>query len=182
MRDFFGSIGVFGLVITVILAVIFIFAIKNAYLLYLKKPNGNLNRLGRSINSMLFWGGIVFVLSFLGTFITIQVNIPSIVNPDPRVIFAGIHVLLKLVIYGLTSFTIIALVWFLFTNRLQKLLERSMKTMTSSNLLYLEKPNGNLTRLGRIINSMLFWGAVIFILVVLCALIFECYRPVPVVH
>jgi hypothetical protein len=134
MLDFFGSMGIFGLVITVILAVIFIFAIKNAYLLYLKKPNGNLNRLGRSINSMLFWGGIVFVLSFLGIFINILVAFPSIAasgTPDPRVIFAGIEALLKLVIYGLTSFTIIALVWFMFTNRLQKLLERSMKAMSS---------------------------------------------------
>ena len=129
MIEYIQYMGPLGLLNVIILAFIIIFAIKNCYLLYIKKSHENLAKLGRSINTMLFWGGIIVVLGFLGTFIGLQVAIESLMDAgaDAKVLLGAIFLLLKLVIFSLTGFTIISIVWYLFTSQHRKLLERSMK-------------------------------------------------------
>ena len=101
-----------GLLDILILFFIIVFGLKNGYLLFIRKPHDNLTKLGRSINKMLFWGAIMVILGFLGTFIGMQVVIESFMrageNADVTVFLAGIYILLKLVIFSLTSFTIIS--------------------------------------------------------------------------
>ncbi len=121
-----GPFGLYGILMVVIIA---IFGLKNGYLLFIKKPKENLAKLGRSINAMLFWGAILLIISFLGTFLSTQVAIESVLHPngDIRVMFGGIYNILSLVIFGLTSFTIISIVWYIFTGQHRRLLELSMK-------------------------------------------------------
>ena len=127
-----SKMGGMGLFCTLILAFIIIIGLKNGYLLYIRKPHERLTKLGRSINTMLFWGGIIVVLGFLGTFIGLQSAIDSVMDAgadaaDAKVLLGGIFLLLNLPIFSLTSFTIISIVWYLFTCQHRKLLERSMK-------------------------------------------------------
>ncbi|MFC1537980.1 hypothetical protein ACFL6H_01025 [Candidatus Latescibacterota bacterium] len=136
MIEFLQYTGPMGIVNTFILLFIVIFAIKNAYLLYIRKSHDNLAKLGRSINTMLFWGAIIVVLGFLGTFLGLQVAIDSVMeagaSADYTVLLGGIFIVLKLVNFSLASFTIISIVWYLFTARHRKLLERSMKETYSA--------------------------------------------------
>ncbi|MFC1552161.1 hypothetical protein ACFL6P_06290 [Candidatus Latescibacterota bacterium] len=165
----------------IILFFITIFALKNAYVLFIKKPRENLAKLGRSINTMLFWGAIIFILGFLGALLGFQGIVDSVRNSyktragdvivqkdglvvvvDPReninivpkqepipqekialsdtvhvkagtiygkeaVVLGGIQMLLKLIIFSMTSFIIVSIVWYIFTSRHRKLLERAMK-------------------------------------------------------
>jgi len=133
MINFIREMGPVGLVNVAILALISIVGLKNAYLLFIKKPHERLTKLGGSINAMLFWAAIMVILGFIGTFIGLQIAIGSIMGPgaDIRVFLAGVFSLLKLVIFSLTSFTIIAVVWYLFTWQHRKLLESSMKKVYS---------------------------------------------------
>ncbi|MFC1490684.1 hypothetical protein ACFL6K_05695 [Candidatus Latescibacterota bacterium] len=131
MSRYIMELGHMGLIIIFILSIITIFALKNAYMLYIKKPKENLSKLGRSINTMLFWGAIIVILGFLGTFQGFQ-NVVEYMSQagssiDLPVFFEGVFLLLKLVIFSLTSFTIISIIWFIFTAKHRKLLERSMK-------------------------------------------------------
>ena len=134
MIRFIQDIGPMGELNVIILVFIIIVGIKNAYLLFIKKPHEQLTKLGHSINAMLFWGAIIVILGFIGTFVGLQVALESQMGPraDIRLLFGGIFVLLKLVIFSLTSFTIISVVWYLFTCQHRKLLESSMKEKYSS--------------------------------------------------
>jgi len=130
MFEYIMDMGPMGLLIVIILAFIFIIGLKNAYLLYIKKPLANLPKLGRSINAMLFWGAMVAVLGFIGSFIGMQtgmVNMATVGARDFSIFLGLISIVLKLVIFSLTSFTVISIVWYVFTSRHRKLLERSMK-------------------------------------------------------
>ncbi len=134
MIHFLLQIGPLGELNVLILAFIIVFGLKNAYLLYIRKPHEQLTKLGRSINKMLFWGAIIVILGFIGTFLGLQIALKSQMGPrtDIRLLFGGILVLLKLVIFSLTSFTVISVVWYLFTCQHRKLLESSMKEKYSS--------------------------------------------------
>ena len=134
MIEYIQYMGPLGLLNVIILVFIVIFGIKNAYLLYIRKPHENLAKLGRSINAMLFWGAIIVILGFIGTFVGLQGAIDSVMDAgaDAKVLLGGIFLLLKLVIFSLTSFTIISIVWYLFTGQHRKLLERSMKEKYST--------------------------------------------------
>ncbi len=129
MKEFLMDIGPLGLLNVLILSFIIVFGLKNAYLLYIRKSHEHLTKLGRSINTMLFWGAIMVILGFIGTFVGLQVVIDSLMDAgaDFKVFLVGIFILLKLVIFSLTSFTIISIVWYLFTYQHRKLLESSMK-------------------------------------------------------
>ena len=131
-----SNMGGIGLFCTLILAFIIIIGLKNGYLLYIRKPHERLTKLGRSINTMLFWGGVIVVLGFLGTFIGLQSIIDLVMDAgadaDVKVLLGGIFLLLNLVIFSLTSFTVISIVWYLFTARHRKLLELSMKEKNST--------------------------------------------------
>ena len=129
MKEFLMYIGPLGQLNVIILGFIIVFGLKNAYLLYIRKSHERLTKLGRSINTMLFWGAITVILGFLGTFIGLQVAIESLMDAgaDVKVFLVGILILLKLPIFSLTSFTVISIVWYLFTSQHRKLLERSMK-------------------------------------------------------
>ena len=134
MIYFLRQIGPLGILNVIILALIIVVGLKNAYLLFIKKPHEKLTKLGRSINAMLFWGAIIVILGFIGTFIGLQIVLNSQMGPnaDIRLLFGGIFVLLKLVIFSLTSFTIISVVWYLSTWQHRKLLESSMKEKYSA--------------------------------------------------
>ena len=129
MINYIMDMGPLGLLNVLILAFIIVFGLKNGYLLFIKKSQEKLTKLGRSINAMLFWGAIIVILGFIGTFVGLQVVIDSLMDAgaDFKVFLVGIFILLKLVIFSLTSFTIISIVWYLFTCQHRKLLERSMK-------------------------------------------------------
>ena len=130
MKEFLMDIGPLGKLNVLILAFIIVFGLKNGYLLFIRKPHEHLTKLGRSINTMLFWGAIIVILGFIGTFVGLQYVLKFFIipqEPDIKVLLVGIIVLLKLVIFSLTSFTIISIVWYLFTCQHRKLLERSMK-------------------------------------------------------
>ncbi|MFC1541123.1 hypothetical protein ACFL50_01595 [Candidatus Latescibacterota bacterium] len=138
MFEYILDMGPMGLINIFIFAFIIIFALKNFYQLYIKKTHKNLSKLGRSINTMLFWGAIVVVLGFLGTFLGLLGAIDSVLKSgtkaDVRVLLGGISLVLKLLIFSLTSFTVISIVWYLFTAQHRKLLERSMKEAYASDI------------------------------------------------
>ena len=129
MPKYIAQLGPFGLLNIIILAFIIFFGLKNAYLLFIKRTQKNLSKLGRSINSMLFWGVIIIILSFLGTFLGSQAvfKVGMNQNSDSRVLFGGFYILFKLLTFSFTSFTIISIVWYIFTGQHRRLLERSMK-------------------------------------------------------
>jgi hypothetical protein len=180
--EYIWDMGPIGMLNCIILLIITIFALKNAYMLFIKKPRENLAKLGRSINTMLFWGAIVLFLGFLGSILGFQGIVDSVKNSyrsragdvfnmgsqtivvDPRenpkfvpkqepiprkiiaqpdtvhvkagsivkggklvVVLGGIQMLLKLIIFSMTSFIIVSIVWYIFTTRHRKLLELAMK-------------------------------------------------------
>jgi hypothetical protein len=132
------EMGPMGLLDVLILIFIIVFGIYNGYLLIIKRSHENLSQLGRSINSMLFWGAIIVILGFLGTFIGLQCVFQSMEGADAdignlRVLFGGILMLMKLPILSLTSFAAIAIIWHIYTSRYRRLLERSMKEKHMSN-------------------------------------------------
>ena len=130
MLEYILDMGPFGLLNVVILAVILIIALKNAYLLYIRRTPENLPGLGRSINTMLFWGAMVVVLGLLGALVGMQTGTDSILasgTRDFRVMLGGLSMILKLVVFSLACFTVISIVWFAFTGRHRKLLEQAMR-------------------------------------------------------
>lgn len=133
MIHFILSMGPFGELNIIILFAILIMALRNAYVLFISRNPERIARLGRSINAMLFWGVIVVLLGFLGTFLgaSSMMNVlASIEDAGTRIIpvmMAGICKLLVLVNFSLGSFTAVALVWYLFTWRHRKLLDEKLR-------------------------------------------------------
>ncbi|MFC1650822.1 hypothetical protein ACFL2X_04565 [Candidatus Latescibacterota bacterium] len=80
MKEYFMDTGPWGIFNFIIWFFIAVFGLKNAYMLYIRKPKENLSRLGRSINTMLFWGAISVILCFLGTFVAFQSIISAVMD------------------------------------------------------------------------------------------------------